>query len=165
VREALKSAATLACAAAALGWVGVLPLPLLALVIGRDALLVGGSFYFRAITKRPGERFFNLATVEWKVAPSSLSKANTALQMLLVLAGVAHAGWGVPPAGAIGGLSWLVAATTLGSALDYWRHAGIKAGGGRGGGGGGGGDMIAAKAAEVRAAMLRAATLLRWRKP
>lgn len=147
--DPLSDKVLVACTAAALGWIGVLPIPLLVLVIGRDALLVGGSFYFRAISKRPDEAFFSLTTVEWKVTPSTLSKANTALQLLLVLVGVCNAGWGMPSHEVITGLSWAVAATTFGSAWDYWKNAGLAARGGLSARG-----MITAKAQQVRERMM-----------
>jgi cardiolipin synthase (CMP-forming) len=144
--DPLSDKALVACTGAALGWIGVLPLPLLALVIGRDVALVGGAFYFRAVTRRPGEAFFGLSSVDWKVEPSTLSKANTVLQLVTVLAGVGHAGWGLPPADVLTGLCWATAGTTFASGWGYWRNAGVTvraaaAAAAAAGGGGGGGPV------------------------
>ena len=63
-----------------LGVQGLLPLPLVAIMFGRDALLIGGSLVYRARTKQPQEGFFDLSALDWEVKPSTISKANTALQ-------------------------------------------------------------------------------------
>ncbi|EDO40152.1 predicted protein, partial [Nematostella vectensis] len=66
---------------------GLLPVPLTALIISRDGLLIGASFYFRFKSLPPPKtisRYFdvNLATVELR--PNFLGKANTVLQLGLV---------------------------------------------------------------------------------
>ena len=63
---------------------GLIPVSLCALYIGRDVGLTGLTFYLRHKTKKSGDPFFSGATSTMKVTPSSLSKANTGLQMLLV---------------------------------------------------------------------------------
>ena len=160
--DPLSDKMLVACTGLALGWVGVLPIPLLILIVGRDALLVGGSFYFRAKTKRPDEAFFGLSTVDWKVEPSTLSKANTALQLLLVLAGVGHAGWALPPAEVITALSWTVAGTTLASGWGYWKQAGLATRPGMGATAGGGASGaytgLAARAKAVQMALMSPAS-------
>ncbi len=40
-------------------WKGLLPLPLVLLVFGRDVLLVSGTFYHRYRTKDPSSKFFD----------------------------------------------------------------------------------------------------------
>lgn len=54
----------------------ILP-PLLAFVIiGRDVLLISGSFYLRAKEKKPASAFFDISTTTFNVKPSTLSKVS-----------------------------------------------------------------------------------------
>lgn len=62
-----------------LGGLGLIPVWLVALVIFRDLLIVGGALYYH----------FKVETLE--AAPSIISKINTLAQILLVLAVVCHA--------------------------------------------------------------------------
>jgi cardiolipin synthase len=54
--------------------------------------------------------------------PMISSKVNTLLQLLYVLAIVAHAGYGLPPPGLLDGLAWLTLATVLISGFAYVRE-------------------------------------------
>lgn len=54
----------------------VLP-PLLAFVIvGRDVLLISGSFYLRAKEKKDSSDFFDINSTTFNVMPSTLSKVK-----------------------------------------------------------------------------------------
>lgn len=90
----------------ALGWLTLLPWWLVAVVIVRDAVILGGATIYQLMIAR------------LEIAPTLISKANTLCQILLVVAVmgaqiVALPGWLVPT------LVWLVLATTLGSGLSY----------------------------------------------
>lgn len=90
----------------ALGWLGLLPWWLIAAVIARDVIILGGATVYQ----------MTIARLE--IAPSLLSKTNTVCQILLVVAVIGEqvvnlSTWWVP------GLVWLVLFTTLGSGLSY----------------------------------------------
>lgn len=93
----------------ALAWNGLLPLWLVVLVVGRDALIVGGAIAYRLL----------FGTIE--MDPTLLSKVNTFLQIALVLAVVFAAGVAPLPAVLRDGLMVLVSATTLVSGTHYVR--------------------------------------------
>ncbi|QKT02759.1 CDP-alcohol phosphatidyltransferase family protein [Ectothiorhodospiraceae bacterium 2226] len=90
-----------------LGLLGHLPIWLVALVIGRDVLILAGAAAYRA------------ALGNYRVEPRALSKFNTLMQMVLVLAVIVALG-GLPmPAGLIDALIYVVAATTVASGSEY----------------------------------------------
>lgn len=90
-----------------LGWLGWIPLWLVALVILRDLVIVAGAiFYHRRI-----EHF--------EAEPTLLSKLNTVAQILLVLAVMFSLGVQTLPALWIDMLLYSVVATTLLSGFDY----------------------------------------------
>ena len=115
--DPLADKALLVLAMLGLWWVQVLPGWLLALVVLRDAVIVGGAIaWWRLAGPFDG-------------APRRLGKANTLAQVLLVLAGLLGlAGWGPSPLP--DAAVWVVAALGLASGLDYvigygvraWRH-------------------------------------------
>lgn len=45
-------------------------------MVGRDALLIAGSLAYRYKTRRKEDAFFDLDSVDYKVTPSTLSKAR-----------------------------------------------------------------------------------------
>lgn len=47
-----------------------------ALMVGRDALLIAGSIAYRFKTRREGDDFFDLDSLDYKVTPSTLSKVR-----------------------------------------------------------------------------------------
>lgn len=62
-----------------LAWQGHLPMPLLVVVFGRDALLVGGSFIKRALHRPPDAPFFDTtSSATFQITPSLLSKVGCA---------------------------------------------------------------------------------------
>ena len=90
-----------------LGWLEELPLWLVALVILRDLVIVSGATAYH----------FRVAPFE--AEPMLISKANTVLQIVLVLAVVARqAGAGLPEGFITIGV-WVVTATTVASGVAY----------------------------------------------
>ena len=89
--------------------VGVLPVWLTAVVLGRDLLLVGGAIVYRRVIG------------PFKVRPSLLGKLSTLLQIVLVLTLLLE--WSIQPAfSEVNGLlAWLVLLVTLVSGVDYCR--------------------------------------------
>ncbi|TQF77184.1 CDP-alcohol phosphatidyltransferase family protein [Elioraea sp. Yellowstone] len=90
-----------------LGASGFLPSWLVILVVFRDVLIVGGVLTLYVLGQEPAIR------------PLFVSKANTAMQILLAAAVLLHAAYGVPSAGVVAALIWTVAATTLASGAAY----------------------------------------------
>jgi cardiolipin synthase (CMP-forming) len=124
--DPLADKVLMAATAVPLAVSGALPLPLVVLIVGRDAALMVGAAVHRARTRPAGETFFALSAVDWAPAPTALGKANTALQIGLLCAAITHGAWGLPPADAITAGAWVVGATTLGSGVQY---AAMAAGG------------------------------------
>jgi cardiolipin synthase (CMP-forming) len=86
--------------------IGVLPLWLFGLVIGRDIVIVCGAVAYH-----------NLIGA-FEAQPSLLSKLTTVVQILLVLAELLHLAW-LPGLPGLGVLMLLTAALTVGSGLHY----------------------------------------------
>ena len=85
------------------------------MVVCRDVLLVA----FAASHYLTGQ--------QRQVQPLMISKINTVAQILLVIVVLGHAAMSYFPAGLSAPLSWLVAVTTMASALAYlssWRRVG-----------------------------------------
>ncbi|KAF7370480.1 putative cardiolipin synthase [Mycena sanguinolenta] len=101
---------------------GLLPLPLTVIILGRDALLSLSAFYIRYTSLAPPKTFarywdFSLPSAE--VRPTTISKVNTALQLLLM--GATTVSPLVPMDVSLGlqGLQWIVGVTTIWSGLSY----------------------------------------------
>lgn len=63
----------------------LLPVPLVALMFGRDFGLIAGTFWYRYRHKEKDAPFFNTSDVSsFEIAPSYISKINTALQLSLL---------------------------------------------------------------------------------
>ena len=123
--DPLADKAMLVCAAAPLALAGGLPLPLVAVWAARDGAVVAGGLYLRAVTRPPGVSFFHMTHASVPtVQPTGASKANTALQAALAVAGLA--GLWVASAGGGGGAgSEGAAAAGLEAALAHLQlHAG-----------------------------------------
>lgn len=86
---------------------GALPMWLMWLILGRDVVIVSGALLYRLVT----------GALEMK--PLLISKANTALQILLLAFTLLHLGFYTLPPVVLEGLQWLVAATSLFSGLAY----------------------------------------------
>lgn len=87
--------------------VGLIPMWLTALVIGRDLLIVGGAALFR------------WRTGEFRPQPSLLSKVNTFLQIALVCAVIARGDEASVPFSLVLALVAAVTLSTLASGVDY----------------------------------------------
>ncbi|HEY3729717.1 MAG TPA: CDP-alcohol phosphatidyltransferase family protein [Steroidobacteraceae bacterium] len=91
-------------------WYGLMWLPLTIAAVSRDVLILLGSLAF------------HLGWGPLHGRPMISSKINTLLQLLYVLAIVAHAGYGVPPQSILTALAWLTLATVLISGIAYVRE-------------------------------------------
>jgi cardiolipin synthase len=105
--DPLADKALLVCSYAALTWTGLLPAWLFALVIVRDVVIVGGAVVYH----------FRVARLE--AEPTMISKLNTVMQIVLVLAVILETAslWVQP--GWSGPLVYTVAVTTVWSGIDY----------------------------------------------
>jgi cardiolipin synthase len=90
-----------------LGATGFLPSWLVILVVFRDVLIVGGVLTLYVLGQEPAIR------------PLFVSKANTAMQILLAAAVLLNAGYGVPAPGVVTVLLWITAGTTFASGAAY----------------------------------------------
>ncbi|SCV67815.1 BQ2448_5426 [Microbotryum intermedium] len=107
----------------------MLPLPLAILIIARDVLLTVSAFYFRYKSLPPPKtftRFWDFSIPSAEVKPTTLSKYNTLLQLILV--GTTTIEPLLPFELGIGlvGLQFIVAGTTIGSGLSYVFGRGVK---------------------------------------
>ena len=103
-----------------LGILGLIPWWLVGLMVLRDVvILVGAVFYFRL-------------TGQIEMDPSLLSKLNTFLQIMLVIAVLWGIGFSPIPEAAIEVLVIIVTASTLLSGVDYvirWSHKALDSSG------------------------------------
>ena len=90
-----------------LGLAGDLPNWLVILVVFRDLLIIGGFLLAAALTQ----------PIAWR--PLMVSKANTTLQLVLVVVLLAQLAFGLVGEGVITGLIYLVGATTVASGAAY----------------------------------------------
>ncbi len=90
-----------------LGWLGQFPFWLVALVIGRDVVIVAGAVAY------------HLLIHHYEMAPTLTSKLNTLMQILLVTAVLVSEGVVVLPQAVLSGMVFLVLLTTLLSGLEY----------------------------------------------
>lgn len=89
-----------------LGWLALLPVWLVAIVIGRDAVILSGALAYHLVTRR------------LEMVPSYISKANTLMQIVLVLS-VITAQLVHLPRGLLASLMLGTVLTTLGSGVAY----------------------------------------------
>jgi cardiolipin synthase len=93
-----------------LGWLNELPGWLVALVIGRDLVIVGGAVVYHLRIER------------FHAAPLPISKLNTLMQLMLVCAVIIHYGLVALPVWLLAGGIYLTALTTVWSGAAYvWR--------------------------------------------
>jgi cardiolipin synthase len=108
---------------ACLTYADLLPLWLTLIVFGRDTMLMIGAcaIRYRSLSApRSVGKFFSPSLTTIEVHPTTLSKANTAFQLLLVataLTGSAFPSYQCVPL--IEALSWLTAITTVTSGAQY----------------------------------------------
>ncbi|KII85947.1 hypothetical protein PLICRDRAFT_165528 [Plicaturopsis crispa FD-325 SS-3] len=101
---------------------GLLPVPLAAIILGRDVILSLSAFYIRYTSlphPKTFSRYWDFSIPSAEVRPTTISKVNTALQ--LVLMGTTTIGPILPfELGiALQGLQLTVAATTIWSGFSY----------------------------------------------
>jgi cardiolipin synthase len=106
---------------------GLIPLGLASVIIGRDVLLVAGSFILRARERPSGSPFFDTTySATFEIAPSTLSKVNTGFQFLLLASTIGNFGLGIPTISYIEPLWWITAVTTIGSGIGYLDGTGVR---------------------------------------
>ncbi|GAA5985895.1 hypothetical protein JCM5350_006854 [Sporobolomyces pararoseus] len=101
---------------------GMLPMPLAVLILGRDVLLILSAFYFRYASLPPPKtfkRYWDFSIPSASVHPTTISKYNTFLQLVLV--GTTTVGPLLPfdISTPLTALQWIVAGTTIWSGLSY----------------------------------------------
>ena len=111
--EEMKKVATLATIT--LGSTGDLPVWLVVLVILRDLVIVGGAAAYLILVDR------------FDAEPTLISKANTVMQLVLVLVVVARAAWGMPTEEIVNGCIAVTALTTVASGAGYMVTWGFRA--------------------------------------
>jgi cardiolipin synthase (CMP-forming) len=112
----------ISCAGGALAAQGVLPMWLVAFVIGRDVMIVSFATVQRwKRTSGPWHRIFSASNLPpLVVQPLPISKLNTALQLVLMVSGIVHAGdYGLVSEGMLHVMCLATASTTLGSGTAY----------------------------------------------
>jgi len=98
-----------------LGWLGWLPVWLVAAVIGRDVIVVSGAWAYHS---RVGH---------YEMAPTMASKLNTTMQIILVVVLVASLGLFSLPKWIVDALVYTVLATTVWSGVNYVWTWGLQA--------------------------------------
>jgi len=109
-----------------MAWNGLLPWQLVALMMGRDCALVAGVLIQRSQTRKEGEPFFNLQSINFEVNPSLLSKVNTGLQMGFAALALAQPVFGLLTPEYLDRLCWFVGASTFLSGVGYIGKSGMK---------------------------------------
>lgn len=102
------------CTYAAVTWVGLIPLWLWVTVLLRDILIVGGGLAYHYLVGK------------FEMAPSLVSKFNTVMQIILLMAVLSLQLTQMPP-WLLTGLIYLTLATVILSGLDYVTVWGRKA--------------------------------------
>ncbi|CAG5134445.1 unnamed protein product [Candidula unifasciata] len=108
--------------------VGLIPVPMTALIMSRDVVLIAGSFYLRYVTLSPPKtlsRYFDVSHVTVKLHPSRISKVNTFLQLTFVASSLVSPVFGFVDHPLLQTLMYLTATTTVLSGADYmltWRQ-------------------------------------------
>ncbi|CAK4132470.1 unnamed protein product [Aphanomyces euteiches] len=108
-----------------LGYVDLLPLPLIVLIFGRDLLLIGGTLLYRYRTKTAQSDFFQTNNV-FEVEPTWTSKINTALQFATLGGSLINAAFPLPGGDlALQSMFAAVSVSTFASGWGYltaWRN-------------------------------------------
>ncbi|RIA93190.1 hypothetical protein C1645_763056 [Glomus cerebriforme] len=100
----------------------LLPIPIAAVILGRDVGLIIASFYYRYISLPPPitiGRYFDMSIPSAEVRPTLISKANTALQLALMGVTLVSPVFGWTHATTLTALQYTVAGTTIWSGLSY----------------------------------------------
>ncbi|KAG8228614.1 hypothetical protein J437_LFUL009319 [Ladona fulva] len=100
----------------------LIPVSLTGLIIARDLLLMAAGFYIRYLSLPPPRtvnRYFNVTLPTAQLAPTFISKVNTAVQLTLVGTTLAAPVFSYVDHPLLLGLCYLTAATTVVSGLSY----------------------------------------------
>lgn len=98
-----------------LGWLDLLSPWIVALVIGRDLIIIGGALAYRYLVARP------------EMAPTKISKFNTLAQIVFVLSVLSQLSVIELPHWWLNGWLIIMVITTLWSGIDYVWHWGRRA--------------------------------------
>ncbi|RVE55329.1 hypothetical protein evm_000227 [Chilo suppressalis] len=105
-----------------LTWQNLIPLSLTLLIVGRDTALVAAGFVIRYMSLPPPRtlsRYFDVTHATAQLAPTMISKFNTAVQLLLVGTTLASPVFGYVDHPALSALCGITAASTVVSAISY----------------------------------------------
>lgn len=103
----------------------LMPVPLAAVILGRDVLLILASLYFRYISLPPPKtfsRYCDVTNATVKLHPSNISKLNTFLQLILIASSLAAPVFGFVDHVALQSLWYLTGTTTIASGVGYYRN-------------------------------------------
>ena len=104
--------------ALSLWYTGILPGPLVGVWLGRDVPLIVFSYLTVQRATKAGDAVVNPATTSFKVRPSFIGKANTALQFVTLSASMTQTIM-CHSSDIVLGLCWISGAMTIFSGLDY----------------------------------------------
>ncbi|XP_063221896.1 probable cardiolipin synthase (CMP-forming) [Bacillus rossius redtenbacheri] len=105
-----------------LTYMDLIPVILTGAIIARDLLLVGAGFVIRYRSIPPPRtlsRYFDVTYATAQLAPTAISKVNTAIQLLLVASTLAAPVFGYVDHQALHVLWYVTACTTVSSAFSY----------------------------------------------
>ncbi|XP_043912417.1 cardiolipin synthase (CMP-forming) isoform X1 [Protopterus annectens] len=108
-----------------LTYAGLLPVALTAMVILRDIVLIAAVFHIRYKTVPPPRtvsKYFNPCYATAQLKPMAISKANTAVQLVLVAASLAAPVFHYIDSLFLQVLWYITAFTTTASAYSYYRY-------------------------------------------
>lgn len=96
-------------------WLGLVPRWLTVMAVARDVMIGVGALFFIALWGPLHGR------------PMLISKINTLMQLLYLLAVILQAGFGLPPPEMVGAMAWVTGVTVLLSGLAYLREFAARA--------------------------------------
>lgn len=106
-----------------LGYCNLMPLWLAVTILSRDVFLIAAAFIIRykslPNTHRTLSRYFDATHVTAQLAPTFISKVNTAVQLFAVAASLGAPVWNYVDHSALHGLWYLTGATTVIAAISY----------------------------------------------
>jgi len=106
-----------------LGYCSLMPLWLAVTILFRDVFLIAAAFVIRyrslPDTHRTLSRYFDATHVTAQLAPTFISKVNTAVQLFTVAASLGAPVWNYVDHPALHGLWYLTGATTVVAAISY----------------------------------------------
>ncbi|XP_053314889.1 cardiolipin synthase (CMP-forming) [Spea bombifrons] len=110
---------------ACLTYASLIPVPLTIMIILRDVALIAAVFYVRFKTLPPprtASRYFNPCYATARLEPTFISKANTAVQLILVAASLAAPVFNFVDSVYLQALWCITAFTTAASAYSYYHY-------------------------------------------